>query len=176
MNINEKKILSFEGQKKMNGTTMIPCKDIGPENVNGATVDDSIIMKRMQMKLEHGTGVNNSQVQTSYENPLPMDDHIHQQPEHQTNARFISVVEEEEEVICEEPIVIPRQSSDETTTGSEAGLDNYDCKAQTVKDKYISRDSGEQNTCFSMTTSATAVQSGTTLSASTSDLSTLVRF
>ncbi|XP_042225829.1 uncharacterized protein LOC121868894 isoform X2 [Homarus americanus] len=116
-----------QGQRKKSGSAldlMAMCEEVELEEARAGGLsmsgDDSRPMKRVQIKLEHGTGVTDSQVQTSVEIPTSMNSHLHQQQAHQSTAEFLTT--QEEVVIHQEPIEMHEDHRSHGTRTEDGGL------------------------------------------------------
>ncbi|KAG7166920.1 hypothetical protein Hamer_G021737 [Homarus americanus] len=166
-----------QGQRKKSGSAldlMAMCEEVELEEARAGGLsmsgDDSRPMKRVQIKLEHGTGVTDSQVQTSVEIPTSMNSHLHQQQAHQSTAEFLTT--QEEVVIHQEPI---EMHEDHRSHGTRTVSINHDEDplAQAIKVTQASEDIGDQNMSGILTTSGTLVRMGTSQHASTSVQNTI---
>ncbi|XP_071525359.1 uncharacterized protein [Panulirus ornatus] len=167
-----------QGQRKKPGTAldlMAMCEEVELEDARSGGLetsgDGSRTMKRVQIKIEHGTGVTDSEVQTSVEIPSSMNSHLHQHQEHQTAAEFLTA--QEEVVIHQEPIDMHEEHRSDGTSRATVSLSHDDDPlAQAVKVTQT-EDLGEQNMSGIITSCGTVMRVGTSQHPSSSVQNTI---
>ncbi|KAK8743550.1 hypothetical protein OTU49_001126 [Cherax quadricarinatus] len=119
--------------------------------------DNSRGLKRVQIKLEHGTGIGETHVQTSVENPPVMSTHLHPQQAHQSSAPFLTTQDID---IHKESIEMREDHQGAETRATIRISHGEDPLAQAVKVTQTSEDMTEPNVPNILTSSGTMIRMG----------------
>ncbi|XP_069174861.1 modifier of mdg4 isoform X2 [Procambarus clarkii] len=169
---------SAQGERKKSGSAldlMAMCEEVELEETHtgglGTPEDDTRTMKRVQIKLEHGTSVSDSHVQTSVE-ISPMTSHLHQHQSHQSATEYLTT---EEEVDIHKESIEMREDHRSAATRATIRIshDDDDPLSHAVKVTEASEEMGDQNMSSILTTSGTMMRMGSAQHVPTSVQSTI---